>query len=81
MKATHRGHEIEVKREKCLAGYPLLYFSVFRLSDQFECTSGYEDSAETVRDKVQQLKKRIDNELLEDDPWMEEHGLETFSVT
>jgi hypothetical protein len=68
----YRGHRINVTREKCLAGYALLYFSIFRESDQYECMSGYEDSAETVRDKVKQLRERIDNELAEDDPWMEE---------
>lgn len=71
MKVSYRGHEIKVTREKCMAGYPLLYFSIFRESDLFECMSGYEDSAETVRDKVKQLCERVDAELLEEDPWME----------
>jgi hypothetical protein len=52
-------------------GYPLLYFSIFRKSDGYEATSGYEDSAETIPDKIAQLRERVDNELAEDDPWME----------
>ena len=75
VKVSYRGHEIDVTRERCLAGYPLLYFSVFRESDGYECLSSYEDSRETVREKIKQLKERIDNELSEDDPWCERGGL------
>jgi hypothetical protein len=78
MKTIYRGHEIIVERQPCLAGYPLLYFSVFRCADGFECLTSYEDSAETVREKIKQLKARIDNELLEDDPWLEREGLAAF---
>jgi len=49
----------------------MLYYSIFRLSDGFECMSGFEDSAEKVQDKIAQLKERIDNELADDDPWNE----------
>jgi len=71
MKVEYKGHDIEVNREQCLAGYKLLYWSIFRVGDGFECASGYEDSAETVRDKIQHLRERVDAELEEDDPWME----------
>lgn len=74
MKVSYRGHEIDVHRAKCMAGYSLLYYSIFRESDGYECTSGYEDSAETVRDKVKQFKERVDNELAEADPWEEHRG-------
>lgn len=69
MKTVYRGHEIEVNRERCLGGYDQLYYSIFRVSDGFECMSGFEDSAETVRDKMKQLKERVDNELTEANPW------------
>ena len=75
MRISYRGHEITVTREKCLAGYPLLFYSVFRESDGFECVSGCEDSAETVRGLVSTMKQRVDNELKEDDPWLEQSGL------
>lgn len=71
MKVNYKGHEISVSREKSMAGYSMLYFSIFRLSDGYECLTSFEDSAETVKDKVNQLKERIDNELKEEDPWGE----------
>jgi hypothetical protein len=71
MIATYRGHKIEVTREKCQGGWGMLYFNIFRLSDGYECLTSFEDSAETVRGKVQQLKERIDNELAEENPWGE----------
>jgi len=77
MKTKYRGYEIEVKREKCLAGYDLLYFTIYRISDGYECLCSFEDSSEKVRDKIKQLKERVDNEHLEDDPWLEKeenHG-------
>ena len=72
MKVVYRGHEIEAKREKCLAGYSLLYFSVFRESDGYECTSGYTTGSDTAREMVGYLKERVDAELASDDPWGEE---------
>lgn len=68
-KVLYRGYEIDVKREKCLGGWGQLYYSIFRARDQLECLSGFEDSAEKVRDKVEQLKGRIDSELESADPW------------
>lgn len=79
MEVIHRGHKIVVNREKCLAGYSLLYYSIFRVSDGYECLSSYEDSAETVRDMVKMMKDRVDNELQEADPWMEKEGLGFFT--
>ena len=76
MKAVYRGHEIEVKRDRCLGGWQMLYYSIFRLSDGFECMSGFEDSAEKSQDKIAQLKERIDNKLADDDPWCEKEGLD-----
>jgi len=75
MKITYRGYEIEAHREKCMAGYSLLYYSIFRESDGFECTSGFQDSSETVPDMINLLKGRVDAELLDPDPWGEEGPL------
>lgn len=71
MKVIYKGHEIIVTRERSMAGYTLLYYSVFRQSDGYECTSGYEDSNEKVKDMVGIMKERVDAELAEDDPWGE----------
>ena len=73
MKVSYLGYDIDVTREKCMAGYPLVYYSIFRQSDGYECTSGYSDSADTVRTWIRLMKERVDNELLEKDPW-EEHA-------
>lgn len=67
----YKGYEICASREDCMAGYELLYFSIYRISDGYECVASFEDSAETIDNKIQQLKERIDNEHKEDDPWME----------
>lgn len=74
MKTTYRDHEIKVTREKCLGGWDILYFSIFRIADLYECLSGFEDSEDNIEDKIQQLKNRIDDELLEKDPWCELEG-------
>jgi hypothetical protein len=75
MKAIYKGHEIEVCRDECLAGYQLLFYSIFRLSDGYECDSGFSEEETTVRNMIKNLKERVDNELSEDDPWMEKEGL------
>lgn len=68
MKVIYRGHEIEVKREKCLAGYGMLYTSVFD-PDGVERVGDVEDSGEKVRDQIKYMKERIDAELASDKPW------------
>jgi hypothetical protein len=75
MKSIYRGYEIEVFRDECLTGYELLFYSIFRLFDGYECTSGYSEEATTVRQMIKDLKERIDNELTEDDPWLEKECL------
>lgn len=69
MRTVYRGHEIDVKRERCLGGYSMLYYSVV-LGD-YECLSNFEDSAETVAKMTGYLKRRVDAELSEDMPWGE----------
>ena len=59
-----------------MGGWQMLYYSIIRLSDGVGCMSGFEDSAEKVRDNIKQLKERIDNELADDDPWCEKDGEE-----
>ena len=71
MKIKYKGYEVEAKREKSLGGGVLLYFNIFRKSDGYECLSSFEDSTETVRYKIKELKECIDHEHAEDDPWGE----------
>lgn len=61
MKTSYRGFEIEAKRERCLAGYSLLYYSIFRESDGWEMYSGYSEGGDTVHSMVGYLKKWVDD--------------------
>lgn len=70
-KVIYRGHEISVERQKSMAGYGLLYYSISRQSDGFECLSDYQDSTEKIRDMIAYLKIRVDDELESLDPWDE----------
>lgn len=67
MKATYKGHEIEVTREKCLGGWSQIYFSVFR--DGRECTSGFTSDESPVREYMGYMKDRVDAELALAKPW------------
>lgn len=71
MIVSYRGHEIEVNREPSTSGDKLLFYSVFRESDQYECLSGYSYDASPVRKFVKHLKDRVDKELKKEDPWDE----------
>lgn len=61
----------DVNREQSLGGDSLLYYSIFRLIDGYECTSGFSSGSETEEEFTQLMRERIDAELQEDDPWME----------
>ena len=69
MTTSYRGHEISVTREKSMGGWSQVFFSVFRESDQYECVSGFSDSADTVRTWIRLLRERIDDELSSSTPW------------
>lgn len=80
MKVSYRGYEIEAKRERCMGGWDLLYYSIYRECDGYECYCSFEDSSETVRDKIKQLKERVDNEHKEEDPWGEKEFNATWGM-
>lgn len=71
MKVNYKGYEIDVRREKCLGGWSMLYYSIFRESDGYECASSFSDCTDTVQDYIGYMKERIDAELLDEDPWGE----------
>jgi len=71
VQVSYRGHEITVVREKCLAGYPMVYYGIFRESDDFECTSGCSAGEDKIHDFVRYLKARVDEELASPNPWGE----------
>jgi len=72
VKTKHKGYTITVDRSASQAGYSMLYWSIFRDSDDLECASGFEDSAETVRSLTGLLKQRVDSEVQEPVPFGEE---------
>jgi hypothetical protein len=59
MKVNYRGFELEAKREKCLAGYALLYYTAY--IDGYEYICSFEDSNETTIEKIRQLENMVDD--------------------
>jgi hypothetical protein len=59
MKRNYRGFELEVYREKCLAGYPLLYYSIYQGGHELVCS--FEDSDEKISTKIKYLKNWVDD--------------------
>jgi hypothetical protein len=59
MKANYRGFELEAHRESCMAGYPLLYYTIYQDGREWVCS--FEDSAEKEKDKIKDLKGWVDD--------------------
>lgn len=59
MRVKYRGCDIEVTREKSMAGYQLVYFSVFT-EDGRELNCGTMDTGDMIREVVSDLKKFVD---------------------
>jgi hypothetical protein len=71
MKTLYRGYEISVRRERSMGGDDLLYYSIFRMRDGYECTSGFTTDSSSAPEYTAHMKDRIDAELSEADPWGE----------
>ena len=63
MKVTYRGHEINVRRERCMAGYYLTYYSIIRDSDQFIVEDSFTEGEDTLPDMVRYLKAHVDDAI------------------
>jgi hypothetical protein len=76
MKCVYRGFEIEAKRENCMAGYPLLYYTIVRQSDGWIMVDNFTYGSDAVRDFIKHLKSNVDDYCLNpqdwDDPALEE---------
>lgn len=71
MKISYRGHEINVRRSRSMGGDYNIYFSIFRESDGYECTSGFTSDMSPVDVYMGYMRERVDAELAESDPWGE----------
>jgi hypothetical protein len=71
VKTQYRGHEIDVTRGLCMGGWSMIFYWIFRVSDGYECTSGFSDTTDTVSEFTMHMKERVDAELAEADPWCE----------
>jgi len=63
MIVNYKGFEIDVTKEKCMAGYDLVYRSVFRMSDGYQLVGDFSDDNDTIREHVGFMKHRIDEYL------------------
>ncbi|WP_326400751.1 hypothetical protein [Paenibacillus ottowii] len=63
MKVDYKGFKLEATREKSLGGWDTLYYTIYTPSG-FELVSSFEDSEETVKDKIQQLKDIVEDCLI-----------------
>lgn len=60
MKVKYKGFQIEVNRETSLAGYKMIYFRVFRISDGLFIVDDFEDSIDSLKTYVEAMKQRVD---------------------
>jgi len=79
MKTSYKGHEINVDRSESMTGDEMLFYSIFRESDGFECESSFSSGTETEAEFTEILKQRVDAELSEEDPWAEKETLRAWS--
>lgn len=63
MKVEYKGFEIEVTKGKSLGGFECLYFYVLRLSDGWMFKDSFEESDDTINQKIKDLKSIIDDYL------------------
>jgi hypothetical protein len=63
MIVNYKGFEIDVTREKCMAGYDLVYRNIFRISDGYQLVGDFSDDNDTIREHVGSMKHRIDEYL------------------
>ena len=78
LKETYRGHEIILSREECLGGWEQLYYSIYRVSDGYECECDFTSDNSELPVFMEHMKARIDAELSDADPWGENSKFETL---
>lgn len=76
MKRIYRGHQIDCKRERALGGWDNLYYSVFRLSDMYEVTSGFTTGSDRVVDYIKYMKENVDSFIADPREWLSDEDEE-----
>ncbi|MFQ3543486.1 hypothetical protein Q7A53_05320 [Halobacillus rhizosphaerae] len=61
MKTIYRGFEIEVKREECLGGWDMIFYTVTEIETDWEMLSGHYDSEDTEEDVMNGFKNSVDD--------------------
>lgn len=95
MKIMYKDFELEVKREDCMAGYPLTYYTIYE--DGYEHVCSFTESTDTIRDIIKDLKEWVDYyldcinknichqcdgklEKIDKETWFCEQCLETYPI-
>ena len=60
MQVIYRNFKLDAHKEKSLAGYLLLYFAIYD-KEGYEWMCGFEDSADKVVEKIDELQQWVDN--------------------
>lgn len=55
-----------------MAGYPLVYYSIFGMPGGWELASGFFDTADSVRDVIKDMKATVDDYLVNPGEYEEE---------
>lgn len=71
LKEVYRGHEITVTREPSMGGADMIYTTIYRVEDLFECVCDFQEGDEELSEVLQDLKNLVDEELPKQDPWDE----------
>ena len=61
MKTTYRGYEIEVTVERCMGGWEMYYFNIYRTSDGLCVVEDFSESEDGEDHYVKWMKERIDD--------------------
>ena len=70
MKTNYRGYEISVYREEPITKNKCDEFLAFSImKDEFEVTSGFSESTESVRDFMNGLKSTVDDFIENPSEW------------
>ena len=74
MKINYKGFEIDVYRDECMAGYDLVYRSIYCIEDGYELWADFCDDNDTIKTHIQSMKFQVDEYLK--DPEQYEKGFE-----